>query len=185
MATNILPDQVYLRECFEHDPDSGALRWKERPAYHFPPSGRKSSLHLQRIWNAKWAGKIAGSPQPRGYIFIRFAGYNTSAHQVIWKMYYGTEPLQVDHWDTDTTNNRIGNLRAATHNQNCWNQSLQPKNQSGFKGVSWSPEKGRYRARITHFRRQVWLGYFDAPEDAHTAYCAAAKRLFGEFWNPG
>jgi hypothetical protein len=96
-------------------------------------------------------------------------------------MYFGTEPDQIDHRNTDGVDNRIGNLRKATHAQNCQNSSLMSRNTSGFKGVDWSKEKKKFRAR----RGKRHLGYFDIASDAHAAYCAAASEEFGQFFNPG
>lgn len=42
-------------------------------------------------------------------------------HKIIWKMVYNEEPVIVDHRDTDSTNNKLSNLRPATHAQNTHN----------------------------------------------------------------
>lgn len=178
-AKHNMPSQAYLLECFSYDQQDGTLRWKERPMSHFPTNGRMTSEHLTKIWNARLAGKMCGVLEDRGYIYVHVGGRLYCAHRIVWKMYYGTEPEQIDHRDNTPSNNRLGNLRAATHAQNCQNQSRMPKNTSGFKGVS--RKRGRWRARIA--REQI--GTFDTPEEAHAAYCKAAQERFGEFWNPG
>lgn len=35
MAHKILPDREYLVQCFDYDPISGVLTWKNRPLEHF------------------------------------------------------------------------------------------------------------------------------------------------------
>lgn len=95
----------------------------------------------------------------------------------------GTLPGQlnahVDHIDGNKLNNQRINLRYCTAHQNKFNRLLDPRNKSGFKGVSHS--KGRWRARLKLNGREKWLGYFDSVVDAARAYNEAALRYFGEF----
>jgi hypothetical protein len=39
----------------------------------------------------------------------------------------------------------------------------------------------KWEARIMAFGQLHYLGYYEAPEEAHTAYCEAALRLHGDF----
>jgi hypothetical protein len=43
----------------------------------------------------------------------------------------------------------------------------------------------RWRATIMKDREYIHLGTYLSPESAHAAYCAAAKRPYGEFANNG
>jgi hypothetical protein len=54
-------------------------------------------------------------------------------------------------------------------------------NTSGFKGVSFYRQTGRWQAYIRHGGRRLHLGMFATAEDAAAAYDAAAIRLKGEF----
>jgi len=56
---------------------------------------------------------------------------------------------------------------------------------SGYKGASWHRTNRRWQARINVNRKQIYLGYYDTPEEAHAAYCAAAEKYHGEFANTG
>lgn len=60
---------------------------------------------------------------------------------------------------------------------------LRPDNAAGFKGVNSIGK--RWRARITVLGLRIDLGSYDTPEEAHAAYCAAARTYFGEFANHG
>jgi hypothetical protein len=87
----------------------------------------------------------------------------------------------VDHVDRNGLNNTRANLRPATKAQNCRNTTLRRDNQSGFKGVTWTPHARRWRALIVAGGRRTHLGYFDDPATAARAYDAAALDLHGQF----
>lgn len=87
----------------------------------------------------------------------------------------------IDHIDMNPANNRRNNLRLCNNAENGRNLYLQQNNTSGRKGVSWDERRGKWDARIKLDRKQYFLGYFRNIEDAHAAYCQAAKRLHGEF----
>jgi hypothetical protein len=88
----------------------------------------------------------------------------------------------IDHIDRDPLNCRRSNLRKITRQQNAWNRS--PNRREGtskFKGGFQCGKTKRFRARIVHNRKQIYLGYFATEEEAARAYNAKAAELFGEF----
>lgn len=88
----------------------------------------------------------------------------------------------IDHVDRDSLNCRRSNLRRGTRQQNSQNRGPARKLcTSRYKGVFLCRQTGRYRARICHNMKQIYLGYFDREEDAARAYNAKAAELFGEF----
>lgn len=87
----------------------------------------------------------------------------------------------VDHINGNSLDNRRNNLRLCTHAQNIHNQRLSQRNTSGYKGVSYITSIGKWRAQIKVNRKQKTIGTYDTPEEAHAAYCEAAKKYFGEF----
>lgn len=87
---------------------------------------------------------------------------------------------QVDHINnSNSLDNRRSNLRLASHGQNMKNKSMYKRNKSGYKGVYYFWKK--YRAQIQVNGKKIMLGSFDTPEEAHEAYCKAAKLYHGEF----
>lgn len=105
-------------------------------------------------------------------------------HRIILERMIGrnlTSKEHVDHIDGDGLNNRRSNLRLATGSQNAGNQHRRITSTSGYKGVSWHKREQKWTARIQLNHNPKWLGYFDTPEEAHAAYCEAAKLYFGEF----
>ena len=91
------------------------------------------------------------------------------------------DPRDGEHEDLDKLNNQRYNLRAATRSQNVQNAPLRADNKSGFKGVSWRLDQGRWQAQINTGHRNRHLGYFSDPALAHEFRCLAADMCHGEF----
>ena len=89
--------------------------------------------------------------------------------------------IQIDHRDGNSKNNRLSNLRLSTHSENAANRRRYRNNASGFKGVSLEARTGKWMAKITKDGRTYFLGRFPTAEEAHAAYAAKARELFGEF----
>lgn len=90
------------------------------------------------------------------------------------------EGFQIDHKDRNGLNNQKYNLRYATHSQNNANALKRITNTSGYKGVTFH-KNGYYQAQIGYQGEKYYLGVFESPIDAASAYDKAAKRLQGEF----
>lgn len=128
---------------------------------------------------SKWkAGTISGAKMVNGYVTVVVDGVRYLAHRLAWFYLYEVWPEQIDHINGVRNDNRITNLRAATNKQNCENKTTSPNSKSGFKGVSFDEQKNKWRARITHNYKEIWLGYYNDAEAAAKAYAAASVRLF-------
>lgn len=149
------------QETLSYDPENGEFRW----------------IRPQAAWIAK--GDIAGSLHKRtGYRYIGIAGKKYKAHRIAWLMVYGEMPrFGIDHINGVRHDNRLVNLRLATYAENQQNRKLDVRNKSGYTGVFWSKELGRWRARICVNRKVSNLGVFDSPEQAHQAYVQAKAKL--------
>ena len=98
-------------------------------------------------------------------------------------VFLGMKPDEcIDHINGDPTDNRLENLRIATHRQNLRNQNS-TRGASKFKGVSRNrnSRKKPWRSYIVIDGKQKFLGTFLTQKQAARAYDAAAKKFFGEF----
>lgn len=112
---------------------------------------------------------------------VFFNGTSYTASRLIFLMFYGYLPEKVSFIDGNSFNTKIENLRAATSSQVKCHSTKYKNNVSGYKGVCFSKKKNKYKAAIKKNRKHYSLGFFDTPQEAHKAYCKAAKKLHGEF----
>jgi hypothetical protein len=89
----------------------------------------------------------------------------------------------VDHTDTNKSNNNISNLRWCTQNENCRNVPITKRNTSGVKGLSWHKNRNKWRVQIDHEGKRYHLGSFIDKDEAIKARKLKANELFGEFTN--
>ena len=172
--TKPLPSLDRLNECFEYNKDTGVLRWKTRPLDHF------SCVGVCNMWNSKRAGKEIKFTEVSGYIVVRLDGYLYKAHRIIFKLMTGNDPkVNIDHRDSDRTNNKWSNLREASDVQNTHNAKMKKSSTTGFKGVYVKGKKFGTEIRANGVRH--FLGTFNTAQEAYTVYCEAAVRLHGEF----
>ena len=144
--------------------------------------------HLYRKTKAKKnRGEIGdimgGSPSQNGYWGVRVGGVRCRAHRIAWALAHQVWPFdhEIDHINGDPSDNRLCNLRAANRSNNASNMRRSKRNKSGYKGVSWHEGAGKWQAHIRANDKNIYLGCFDTPEEAHQAYCDKARETKGEF----
>jgi hypothetical protein len=87
--------------------------------------------------------------------------------------------VEVDHINGDGLDNRRENLRLCNTSENNRNRGKSPRNKTGYKGVS--REGTQYRAQISIYRKDIYIGSFGTAEAAAHAYDEAAKKHHGPF----
>jgi hypothetical protein len=156
--------QVQLHGIVSYCPSTGVFVWKKRRTKH----------HL--------IGKPAGSLS-NGYLYLWIEGHSYPAHRLAWLYVHGRWPLaQVDHKNRNRADNRIGNLREATHGQNQVNKA--PMARSGFTGVYPSKKSTDHPWRAAISRRgggMKHIGQFATREEAAEAFRREAALHYGEF----
>lgn len=160
-----------LREVIVYDPESGVFTWKSRGSPRF---------------DKRFSGREAGALRPNGYIQINIDSVIYLAHRLAWLYMTGEWPNDcIDHKDMQPSNNKFSNLRLATKAQNQRFQRKPSHNTSGFKGVSFNKVLKKWTAKISIENKTRYIGSFETPEEAHSAYLAEAVRLSGDFAHPG
>lgn len=94
---------------------------------------------------------------------------------------YTPSGFVVDHINRNRLDNRRENLRVASRSQNTANSIKPSTNTSGFKGVHYRKDQGRWRAFIRVNKKGISLGQYSTAEEAAKAYNEAAVKYFGEF----
>jgi len=157
---NRIPVDV-IREIFEYK--QGKLFWKERPLEHF------NSVRAQGVFNARFAGKEAGTPLcPKKEYLISQISYRGEKHSLLlhiatWVVVYNTYPCtDIDHLDGNGLNNEISNLSDSGELMNMRNKRLYKNNSSGLCGVSWYKRYNKWIAQGGVNKDKINLGYFES-----------------------
>ena len=155
------PTQDLVQELFEYQ--NGALFWAVSCGNASP-------------------GTRAGSLRSNGYRQICINKSSYYEHRLIFLYHHGYLPAEIDHIDNSPANNRVENLREATHGQNQRNMKKHKGSSSQYKGVSWSKRDNRWVAYIMIDGKNKNLGSFVDEIAAALAYNHAAEiASFGEF----
>lgn len=182
MAARILPTPEQLRELLRYEPETGKLFWKPRDQHSFSP-GNTSQEARCSAWNKRYANKEAFATKNKfGYFVSAIFDKKCMAHRVAWAIHYGEFPEEeIDHINRDRGDNRISNLRKASRSENCWNMNKKKNSGIALKGAYFEEKSGRWMSKICVYGHQKHIGRFDSQEEAHAAYCEAAKKYHGEF----
>jgi hypothetical protein len=159
-----MPTQEEVRSLFEYR--NGKLYWKVS-------SRSKGKL-----------GQEAGTVDEDGYRIITIKGRRYARARLTYLYFYGlwsSSKNPVDHKNRIKLDDRIGNLRMATQQNNNRNVGKPRTNTSGFKGVTWDSKLKKWRAYIHVNNKRQGLGGFENKVEAAKAYDQAATEKFGEF----
>lgn len=152
--------QARLKELLHYDPETGQFTW------------------LVDAGRAK-ADEQAGYLNPRGYRIIMIGGRNYRAARLAWLYVNGRFPAHlVDHRDRVRSNDRIANLREATHKQNLENATRHRDASPGTVGVYWNALRKRWQAKIGHQHKQKHLGWFASEAEAINVRLQAERAMF-------
>ena len=152
-----LPTKEYLNQVLKYEKETGYVYWR---------SNNKVVRSCLKNTRSK-------------YKRIMIDKQHYVLHRIIYQMHYGDLSCNevIDHIDRNKQNNKIENLRKANVFINNQNQGHRKNNTSGYKGVSWSKQKSKWRATITVNRCHRHLGFFVTKEEAFECYQRAKAML--------
>lgn len=119
-----------------------------------------------------------------GYLFSDKDGKRPRMHRVIMlKENQDDLTIKIDHIHgrESRNDNRKSNLRQATSQENNRNKTYISGSTSGFIGVSFRKDRGKWRAYITVDGKQITQGLYVDYTDAVRARLNAETEYFGEF----
>lgn len=153
-----------LRELLDYDPETGVFRWRVCP-------NKTGGGRVQ-------AGSIAGRIHRDGHRIINIEGTQLYAHRLAWLYVHGRWPAEeIDHINRNPDDNRITNLREATHGLNFANSRT--RSMSGLRGAY--RHEGKFVAQIVAGNETKYLGRFDTAEEAHLAYQRKRREIYGDW----
>lgn len=158
--------QSELKELLHYDEETGVFT-------------RKKDLR-----GGFYAGEVAGSIDPSGYIRISVKNKPHWAHRLAWLYIYGDFPSGIiDHINREKSDNRISNLRVVSGSENHENKIIAQKSNvtSGLRGVHWVAKTSKWRAQIQSKRKTIHIGYFDCKHEAYDAYLIAKANIHPGF----
>lgn len=149
-------DLVYhLRSVLTYNSQTGVLKWNGRDRWH-----RK--------------GQIAGTPGPKGYLYLSVGGVRYQAHRVAYMIYTGKLLKgEIDHLNGIRTDNRWANIKDGSHRDNMRNMAIHRKGK--LPGATLIKASGKWRSSISCFGRKIHLGTYDTEAEAHIRYLEAVE----------
>lgn len=156
--------QEQLKSLLSYNSLTGTFTWLKK-------SNPKSNIQV---------GSVAGCVGPDGYTRICINRRQYRGHQLA-SLYMLGEIKQLDHVNTNRSDNRWSNLREASQSENVANTSISSRNTTGVKGVTLDKVSGLYIAQLVvntkRYRRcfkaldeaSVWIR--EIREALHKDYC--------------
>ncbi len=147
--------QEQLKKRLSYNQESGEFTWLNRPRSCFKSEGSFKS------WNTKNAGSTPIENE-RGYVTITLTlngcKKKYQGHRLAFLYVYGYMPDNIDHINHQRNDNRIVNLRSATHSENSKNKTKRKSNTSGTTGVFWDKSRSQWKAAIGVNGKLINLG---------------------------
>jgi len=149
-------DYEIAKDIFDYDPETGLLIWRVSPRYRIK------------------IGDVAGTIYRTGYRVVGFRGKRYLAHRLAWLLVTKKWPEhEIDHINGVTADNRLVNLREATHAEN--QQNMKAASNTGITGVSLGKD-GFYKAQLRLDGKNVLSTSFKNFDDAVAAVTEAKRK---------
>jgi hypothetical protein len=136
----------------------------------------KNTTYRQTNFIGQEAGTIDNN---RRQITIDKKHYKT--HRIIFLMFNGYMPKEVDHIDGNSLNNKIENLREANRSENVCNIGIKKNNTSGHKGVHWDKARNKWMVTVQKNNKIVFNKRFEDLELAVLVAEEARNKFHNSF----
>lgn len=142
-----------------------------------------------QIENARTGELLKPNINTHGYYIVQLyknsKGKTITIHRLVANAFLPNPENKrcIDHINNDRLDNRLENLRYATHSENGMNRSISSSNTSGIKGISWYKSINKWRALIKINGKKKHIGLYKTLEEAQKARQEYANELFGNYTN--
>lgn len=154
--------QSFLKELFDYREDGKLVR-------------KKITSNRTKI------GDIVGSNNGNGYLRVCVNNKYHHVHRIVFMWHYGYLPKEIDHKNGNRSDNRIENLREATHSQNGKNLSVRKNNNIGVNGIRWDKSRNKWYVSIGLNNKKKYLGRYFVLEDAINARKVAELQFYKQW----
>jgi HNH endonuclease len=162
--TDITPELLF--DLFFIDFTAGSMKWRSPPKRGKRLFGTEAGCNHENGWGLEYC-----------CISIKNRLYKRS--RLIYLAYHGEWPEPtVDHWDRNSLNDSIANLRPASRALQTDNRTVHRKLHCGEvlpRGVF--AQNGKFRAKISHNGTRINLGSYATAMAAHDAYSKKREEL--------
>jgi hypothetical protein len=140
------------------------------------------------VFNVKYNRYLKQTIGSHGYLGVSLCKNGTmrtyNIHRLVANAFIENpeNKRNVDHINNVKTDNRVSNLRFATHQENSCSSKLNIKNTSGYKGVYFSNSQNKWFAEIRSNDKRV-VRSFHTKEEAVAFRQQKALEFFGDFVN--
>ena len=142
--------QAQLKALLYYNPETGLFTWKESRGNHVHAGDPAGFVNVNR--------------KKGTYVKIKINSISYRAHRLAFLYVKGSIPSQIDHINTDGTDNRWDNLRETNNTSNSRNKGRRRDNKSGITGVSWG--RGSWRAAISVNGKRIFVYHGKSKHDA-------------------
>lgn len=127
----------------------------------------------ERLKECYWIEQLGYAVAIKDYEWLRF-------HRVVMKI--DDPKIQVDHINGNKLDNRKSNLRLCTNQENSMNKYENSNNTSGYKGVYFDKERGKWRGAIQYNGKSIKSSKrYNTPEEAYQWYIKKSNELFKDY----
>lgn len=149
--------QEQIKNLFDYDAATGKLSWKDKKE------------------------QLAGTKLINGYRQVSVNGKRYLSHHLIWLIFHGELPKQLDHVNRNKSDNRIENLRECNSVENMQNRKSLVNTSSCYKGVRINKQTSNWRAVFTINGISNYLGEYCSEINAALAHDKCAIKYKSEF----